>query len=43
MKVAPAAAHSRSAVLRYAFEWYAIFEFGDDGRWYCTVFAQCCD
>ena len=22
---------------------YAIFEFRDDGRWYCTVFNGCCD
>ena len=42
-RVAPPLANSRGAVLRYAFDWYAVFEFRADGRWYCTVFAQCCD
>ena len=43
MRVAPPAANVRRLIVRQAFEWYAIFEFRGDGRWYCTVFAQCCD
>lgn len=43
MRVAPPAANVRRLILRGAVEWYAIFEFREDGRWYCTVFAQCCD
>jgi hypothetical protein len=42
-RVAPPLANSRRAVRRAAFDWYAVFEFREDGRWYCTVFAQCCD
>jgi hypothetical protein len=43
MRVAPPAANVRRQIVRQSFEWYAIFEFRADGRWYCTVFAQCCD
>jgi hypothetical protein len=42
-RVAPPAANVRREIVRQSFGWYAIFEFGADGRWYCTVFAQCCD
>ena len=41
-RVAPPAANIRRNVKRGAVHWYAIFEFRD-GRWYCTVFNQCCD
>ncbi len=41
-RVAPPAANIRRNVKRGAVERYAIFEFRD-GRWYCTVFNQCCD
>ena len=41
-RVAPPIANSRRAIERSEFEWYAVFEFRD-GRWYCTVFNQCCD
>lgn len=41
-RVAPPAANSRRNVRRGAVDWYAVFEFRD-GRWYCTVFSQCCD
>jgi len=43
MRVAPPAANVRRRILRGDVDWYAIFEFGADGRWYCTVFVQCCD
>jgi len=39
-RVAPPKANSKRR-LRNG-DWYAIFEFRD-GRWYCTVFNQCCD
>lgn len=41
-RVAPPAANSRRAISRRGFDWYAVFEFRG-GRWYCTVFNQCCD
>lgn len=41
-KIAPPIANSRKASERESFDWYAIFEFRD-GRWYCVIFAQCCD
>jgi len=41
-RVAPPAANIRRNVKRGVINWYAIFEFRD-GRWYCTVFNQCCD
>jgi hypothetical protein len=41
-RVAPPAANIRRNMKRAAIDWYAIFEFRD-GRWYCTVFNQCCD
>ncbi|HEX8355286.1 MAG TPA: hypothetical protein VF611_20440 [Pyrinomonadaceae bacterium] len=42
-RVAPPAANARRSIARGDFGWYAIFEFREDGRWYCAVFAQCCD
>jgi len=41
-KVAPPAANSRRAIGRAGFDWYAVFQFRG-GRWYCVVFAECCD
>jgi hypothetical protein len=41
-RVAPPAANVRRSVKHGAVDWYAIFEFRG-GRWYCTVFNQCCD
>ena len=41
-RVSPPAANIRRNVRREAIDWYAIFEFRD-GRWYCTIFNQCCD
>jgi hypothetical protein len=41
-RVAPPAANIRRSAKRADGQWYAIFEFRD-GRWYCTVFNQCCD
>ena len=41
-RVAPPIANNRRAIKREGFDWYAIFEFRG-GRWYCIVFAQCCD
>lgn len=43
MRVAPPAANVRRSILKGDVDWYAIFEFRADGRWRCTVFAQCCD
>jgi hypothetical protein len=37
----PAANVRRNMKLQYV-DWYAIFEFRE-GRWYCTIFNQCCD
>ncbi len=42
-RVAPRAANSRRNIDAGIIEWYAIFEFREDGRWYCTIFNQCCD
>ncbi len=39
---APPAANIRRNMKREAIDWYAVFEFRD-GRWYCTIFNQCCD
>ncbi|HWS56023.1 MAG TPA: hypothetical protein VN228_17925 [Pyrinomonadaceae bacterium] len=41
-RVAPPAANSRRAIETNRVDWYAVFEFRG-GRWYCTVFNQCCD
>lgn len=41
-RVAPPIANNRRAIQATSFEWYAVFEFRD-GRWYCTVFNQCCE
>lgn len=41
-RVAPPAANSRRAIESNRLDWYAVFEFRE-GRWYCTVFNQCCD
>jgi hypothetical protein len=41
-RVAPPAANNRRALESHRVDWYAVFEFRD-GRWYCTVFNQCCD
>lgn len=41
-RVAPPAANDRRALESHRVDWYAVFEFRD-GRWYCTVFNQCCD
>jgi hypothetical protein len=41
-RVAPPSANVRRNIKRALIDWYAIFEFRD-GRWICTVFAQCCD
>ena len=41
-RVAPPAANIRRNIKRALIDWYAIFEFRE-GRWVCTVFAQCCD
>lgn len=38
-RVAPAAANIKGRDV----DWYAIFIFGVDGRWYCDIFQQCCD
>ena len=42
-RVAPAAANKRINIDRGRIGWYAIFEFREDGRWYCTIFQECCD
>lgn len=42
-RVAPPAANVRRSMARGDVDWYAIFEFRADGRWYCTDFVQCCD
>jgi hypothetical protein len=41
-RVSPPVANIRRKIKRGAVDWYAIFEFRD-GRWYCTIFNQCCD
>ena len=42
-RVAPAAANRRGNIDRERVDWYAIFVFHEDGRWYCEVFQECCD
>ena len=42
-RVAPAAANQRSNIDRGRIGWYAIFEFREDGRWYCVIFQESCD
>ena len=42
-RVAPAAANHRINIDRKRIAWYAIFEFREDGRWYCVIFQECCD
>ena len=41
-KVAPPAINKRVNVLKGGITWYAVFEFRE-GRWYCTIFNECCD
>ena len=43
MRVAPPAAGKRSSFRRNLIDWYAVFEFRSDGRWYCITFIECCD
>jgi hypothetical protein len=42
-RVAPPAINQRVNVVKGRIEWYAVFEFREDRRWYCTVFEECCD
>ena len=42
-RVAPAAANRRGDIERERVDWYAVFVFREDGRWYCEVFQECCD
>jgi len=42
-RVAPAAANLRMNIDRGGIGWYAIFEYREDGRWYCVIFQECCD
>lgn len=42
-RVAPPIANNRRAINEESFDWFAVFEFRKDGRWYCTAFTQCCD
>ena len=42
-RVAPAAANRRINIDRERITWYAIFEFREDGHWYCVIFQECCD
>ena len=42
-RVAPAAANRRINIDRDRIAWYAIFEFREDGHWYCVIFQECCD
>jgi hypothetical protein len=41
-RVAPPAANVRRNMKLQNVDWYAVFKFRD-GRWYCTIFNQCCD
>ena len=41
-RIAPPAANVRRNIDRARIDWYAFFEFRD-GRWYCTIFSECCD
>ncbi len=40
-RVGPPSANIRSN-MRNGLDWYAVFEFRN-GRWFCTIFNQCCD
>lgn len=40
-RVGPPSANVRRN-MRNGLDWYAVFEFRN-GRWFCTVFNQCCD
>ena len=42
-RVAPPAINRRVNVISGRIEWYAVFEFREDRRWYCIVFKECCD
>jgi len=42
-RVAPAAANRRVNIDHQRIGWYAIFEFREDGHWYCEIFQECCD
>lgn len=42
-RVAPAAANRRVNIVRGRIGWYAVFEFREDGRWYCDIFQACGD
>lgn len=42
-RVAPAAANRRNRIDRERVDWYAIFEYSEDGNWHCVIFQQCCD
>ncbi len=41
-QVAPPVANSPKAIRRASSGWHAVFQFRG-GRWYCVVFAECCD
>ena len=41
-RVAPPAANIRRNIDHAVIDYYAFFEFRD-GRWYCTIFSECCD
>jgi hypothetical protein len=41
-RVAPPIANDRRAIQSNSFEYYAVFEFRG-GRWYCTIFTECCE
>ena len=41
-RVAPPAINKRVNVVKGRIAWYAVFEFRE-GRWYCTIFNECCD
>ncbi len=42
-RVAPPAINRRVDVIKGRIAWYAVFEFREGRRWYCTVFKECCD
>ncbi len=42
-RVAPPAINKRVNVVSGRIAWYAVFEFREGRRWYCTVFKECCD
>jgi hypothetical protein len=41
-RIAPPAANMRRNIDHTRVDYYAFFEFRD-GRWYCTIFSECCD